>query len=1315
MALIKYARFVVLASAVADEHGVLPAGVMDHHWNGDAFSKHAHRHHFHYDPKPGYLYVRSRAISSRTNDNYDTFPAHSIKEAWRTFVGKPVFVNHNNDNHKRARGVVIDAALHEDMTTEGKQDTWVEVLMEVDAVRFPKLAEAVVNGWIDRTSMGTEVALSTCSYCGNQAENPAQYCSHIPGMKGQRITRTTASGRKESVLVTEICEGLSFFENSLLVEAPADPTAKVWGIDSSHMSPSTASLDVSDQGRSYTESHRNMTQRHALFNQAPNDSHVGFGQTAGMVSASDQTASSGHHVSGVHGVRSQQPVDPVLAQRKITGVSNNHTGRDGTDQMDVSPSVGTNTSSRSSSQAESSIPTVEGAARPRPARGRSTTSVNLGEVPFHLGEIRDESAGGRVSGHDTSNQSKTSGKVWDWWSGGPHGTKPRICVQDGCDREAKDGERLCHGHQWEQESYRAPTPYLTEDHGYAMAKMASLDDFTDYEIIEAESILTTAVIDGIVGMGDCPQCGSENVYKDMDDIIGHGNDSAYMCGDCGWHGTWGTLKREALIDGSGACGAYNCNCPAYRFKSKQGVYPTCECGHSMNVHSSPEGSVQVVPKRKQMFGKIAANVICPACAIYTFDANDEISGRLQGPGCYDCHYTGLVPSDRTWGGPLHPRVQDMLGSKTGLGEKTAPAEVDTLRLESCPVCSDPDSFNGTQCAVCGFIKPPDLFDDPDLERAKQVDLRGGDADGAADPSQPTSELECDSCGATFPLAAAKVKPSSTKTPAPGPDLQSMGALPNAVPKPKPTAKPNPFAKNDDDDKKKKSLPPWLKKDDDTDPDVDPKAPPVDDKKTQGPAKLPQNPDVAQPDDSDVPTDPAPKDPTAKDPADPNADPADPTAKDPNADPDADPADPDPNAPLAAGDTCPTCGAGTLNEIPIETDPVATPSSGGDDQGDAGMDLADPNADPDADPGVGKRDPNQPTDPKDDAAKPDKSKPAAPDDADKPDAKPNPFAKGDDKAAPDDDEPDDDADPKAPDDKKKKSLPPWMKKKTSHRAGLPSKERVDEMTNPAQGNRNRLIEALRAQQFQIRTQAERSRIQAQAMLTLAQAAGVAGHPHFAALRRVVADDPNGPLPADDTAAAAPAATDDPTNIGAAPSSANTGVTPDGVTDVSNTNVALPTEPFGDLQDVTAPGSDIDPPVGDAAHVETDVRVGTPSTEAFPDNSGWKSSSREDPHVRLMASLRLAKMRKSAGIGGDTEEMSLGQAISDDRTLSLATIQHEISMLSALSKVKAPAGKTAARSLVPQRAPEVPRSIPSLSTQASERQSDGTPDPLADSLI
>jgi 8-oxo-dGTP pyrophosphatase MutT (NUDIX family) len=187
-------------------------------------------------------------ISSRCNDNFDEFPAPEIEKGYKTFIGKPVFVNHHNDDHRRMRGVIIDAALHRDTLPSGAPDTWVEGLMEVDAVRFPRLAKAIIKGDIDRTSMGCDVDYSRCSVCDNKATNPAEYCKHIPRMKGQRIYRADPkTGRKEGILVREICYGLRFFENSLLVEEPADPTAFFTGVDTSGLAITASKTAMRDQ------------------------------------------------------------------------------------------------------------------------------------------------------------------------------------------------------------------------------------------------------------------------------------------------------------------------------------------------------------------------------------------------------------------------------------------------------------------------------------------------------------------------------------------------------------------------------------------------------------------------------------------------------------------------------------------------------------------------------------------------------------------------------------------------------------------------------------------------------------------------------------------------------------------------------------------------------------------------------------------------------------------------------------------------------------------------------------------------------------
>lgn len=209
------------------------AEILSAHTAPAGLTRTAHRADFsHHEVRPGYLYIRSRAISSRCNENFDEFPADEIAAAYKSFIGKPVFVNHVNEDHRRARGVIIGAALHLDRNPDNTPDTWVEVLMEVDGKNFPKLAEAILTGKIDRTSMGCDVEYSICSACGNKATAPAEYCIHIPAMKGRPHTAVgPITGARHTGPIREICHGLRFFENSLLVEAPADPTAHLLGVD----------------------------------------------------------------------------------------------------------------------------------------------------------------------------------------------------------------------------------------------------------------------------------------------------------------------------------------------------------------------------------------------------------------------------------------------------------------------------------------------------------------------------------------------------------------------------------------------------------------------------------------------------------------------------------------------------------------------------------------------------------------------------------------------------------------------------------------------------------------------------------------------------------------------------------------------------------------------------------------------------------------------------------------------------------------------------------------------------------------------------
>jgi len=171
----------------------------------------------------GYLYVVSRAISSRVNANYDGWPVDQIKKSYKTFVGRPIYVEHNNSDPERARGVILDAVYRETKLASGIIDGSVYCLMEVDAVTFPKLANAIMEGSLNAVSMGADVEGTICSACGKYASKPKEYCMHIPRLKGRTVTVYTSGKRTES-LVYESCIRPNFFELSFVFD-PADESA----------------------------------------------------------------------------------------------------------------------------------------------------------------------------------------------------------------------------------------------------------------------------------------------------------------------------------------------------------------------------------------------------------------------------------------------------------------------------------------------------------------------------------------------------------------------------------------------------------------------------------------------------------------------------------------------------------------------------------------------------------------------------------------------------------------------------------------------------------------------------------------------------------------------------------------------------------------------------------------------------------------------------------------------------------------------------------------------------------------------------------
>jgi hypothetical protein len=218
-------------------------------------------------------------------------------------------------------------------------------------------------------------------------------------------------------------------------------------------------------------------------------------------------------------------------------------------------------------------------------------------------------------------------------------------------------------------------------------------------------------------------------------------------------------------------------------------------------------------------------------------------------------------------------LQHFRQAKLAYGETKAPAEVDTLRDANCPVCGEENAYDGEKCLVCGFVKPPDAFMDPDLEQARDVDLRQDEDEGAVEPGN--EQLVCDQCGAKFnsdPTAETEADAAPVDG---GGDINAEFEQMFGGGETSDSSNDEDEDATDEDGKpKKKSKPPWMDKQ----------------SKTAAPASFPQSPSLPHPPSKDgTPTSPKLK---------------------------GDEEQPDeiPETTPQAGDTCPECGKGTLRPV-----------------------------------------------------------------------------------------------------------------------------------------------------------------------------------------------------------------------------------------------------------------------------------------------------------------------------------------------------------------------------------------------------------------
>lgn len=109
-------------------------------------------------------------------------PPPTNRMAYKAWVGCPVHLEHANEHHEDAYGIVLDASLHKVLGYGGGKLWKVMGLLAVDKNKNPDIAQQILDKEINTYSMGAMVDYFTCSYCGTECTEK-YVCHHITSPK----------------------------------------------------------------------------------------------------------------------------------------------------------------------------------------------------------------------------------------------------------------------------------------------------------------------------------------------------------------------------------------------------------------------------------------------------------------------------------------------------------------------------------------------------------------------------------------------------------------------------------------------------------------------------------------------------------------------------------------------------------------------------------------------------------------------------------------------------------------------------------------------------------------------------------------------------------------------------------------------------------------------------------------------------------------------------------------------------------------------------------------------------------------------------
>jgi hypothetical protein len=144
---------------------------------------------YHISPRiEDYIIVNTMICPSDIpNRNGIAFPAKELaafqppptnRQSFKAWTGCPVHLEHDNEDHTKAYGVILDSSMSR-VTGYGNGKLWkVMGLLAIDKNKYPEMAGKVLRKEINTYSMGALVDSFRCGYC--DAECTAKHvCGHI--------------------------------------------------------------------------------------------------------------------------------------------------------------------------------------------------------------------------------------------------------------------------------------------------------------------------------------------------------------------------------------------------------------------------------------------------------------------------------------------------------------------------------------------------------------------------------------------------------------------------------------------------------------------------------------------------------------------------------------------------------------------------------------------------------------------------------------------------------------------------------------------------------------------------------------------------------------------------------------------------------------------------------------------------------------------------------------------------------------------------------------------------------------------------------